>query len=132
MATPGAIGPATRTIHFSKNVTLIKDGATAAIDVTVADPRLLAQPFDHQQIDLAAISISAEGGQDLTFLNGQSEVQFHASAAASAGAGVFLDGNAIANALALDSNIVLDMPADGAKHYTMIRCGFDVAASVNG
>ena len=122
----------TRTIHFSKNMTLIKNGATAALGVTVADPRLLDQPFDHQQIDLAKISISAQGGQDLTFLNGQSEIKFRASAAANAGAGVFLDGNAIATELALDSNIVLDMPADPVKHFTLLRCGFDVNASLNG
>lgn len=133
MADPSVAPLQTRTIRFTRNADLIKNGATAAIDVTVADPRLLAEPFPHKTIDLSAIRATVQGGQDLTFLsNGGAEVNFRASAGASAGAGVFPDGESIQGALQLDGHISLDMPADPAKHYTLLRCGFDFNASVNG
>lgn len=133
MADPGVAPLRTRTIRFSRNADLIKNGATAAIDVTVADPGLLAEPFAHTTIDLSAIRATVAGGRDLTFLsNGAAEVNFRASAGASAGAGVFLDGESIQGALQLDDHITLDMPADPAKHYTLLECGFDFNASVNG
>jgi hypothetical protein len=37
----------TQTIHFEKNLDLIENGASAGINVTVADPLLLTKPFDH-------------------------------------------------------------------------------------
>jgi hypothetical protein len=124
--------PVTKSIHFTRNVNLLQNQANAAIDVTVADPALLAAPFRHQQTDLSAISVTAAGGEDVTFKSGGAGVAFHLSAGAKAGAGVYLDGDAIATALSLDSDTSLDMPSDLRKHYTMIRCGFDFAASVNG
>src|ERR1039457_5630767 len=131
MAGP-AIPGLTEPIHFTKNFNLLKPGTPATLDVTAANPTLLLQPFPHQQTDLAAISLSAQGGQGITFDGNKGSVKFSFSAKASAGAGVFLDGGAIAQALSLDSHIALDIPADPAKHYTLMRSGFDGKASVNG
>jgi hypothetical protein len=131
MAGP-AIPGLTQPIHFTKNFNLLKPGTPATLDVTVANPTLLLQPFPHQQTDLAAISLSAQGGQGITFDGNKGSVNFKFSAKASAGAGVFLDGGAIAKALSLDSHIALDIPAGPAKHYTLMRSGFDGKASVNG
>src|ERR1700722_3978412 len=88
--------PVTKSIHFTRNVNLLQNQANAAIDVTVADPALLAAPFRHQQTDLSAISVTAAGGEDVTFKSGGAGVAFHLSAGAKAGAGVYLDGDGFA------------------------------------
>jgi hypothetical protein len=89
--------------------------------------------FLHAQTGVTEISITAQGGGDVTLLGKDAApVQFKLSGGAHAGTGVYLDGNAIAKLLSLDKDITLNMPANAKKHYTVIQCGFDVSASASG
>jgi hypothetical protein len=118
----------TNTIDLNKQLQFTDGDASIAVTTDVVD---LTKPFPHQQLDLAAIKVSATVGDSLKFLGTSGSTQFSLGVGSSAGAGVYISGAAIAKAVGFDSTDVnLSIPDAGAtQHYTVLSVGFNAKAS---
>ena len=124
-------------VKFTRNRDLL--GGNAAIGLVASAPkdlevaRALAEnsAFPDRAIEVGKVSLTGEGGKDVTFGKGRGKVAFTAEGGAHAVFGVYRNGKQVMRKLKLGATFAKDieLPVDQEKRFFVLRSGYDLGVA---
>ena len=125
---------------FTRNKDLLGGNAAVGLVATAPKDPALARALaantalPNRAIEIGDIALSGDAGKNVVFGKGQGKVVFKGKGSAYAGLGVYPDGKQVMRRLGLGASFARDieLPADPAKRFYVMRWGYDVKASAKG